>query len=167
MTSDTKEEASRNVSSPSRSDIPLLLPPHETAVLYKSFKDRERPCCGHAVIVPLNRFVARLLLEGRGVAVCPSCDMPVAYIEDGEVAAKKGCGDVPSVYFKYGKMVYRLSVGKPQADQQKDGDEKPYWWMFWTSNNDSKNVVEQTITAQQRIMSVLGISHGMKVRTVS
>lgn len=115
-------------------------PLHATAVLYKSFKERDQ--CGHTVVV--NHHSSLL-----GVAACPICDMPVAYIADGVVAKRDGGG--PSVYFRYGKMVYRLSV---QA-RKNQGQHKP-WWMFWKDDS--------TVTAQQRIMSVLGISHGMKVR---
>ena len=112
-----------------------------TSVLYKSFKERDQ--CGHTVVV--NHHSSLL-----GVAACPICDTPVAYVADGAVAKKDSGGS--SVYFKYGKMVYRLSV--PTRKQQEQL--KP-WWMFWKDDS--------TVTAQQRIMSVLGISHGMKVRT--
>jgi hypothetical protein len=75
----------------------------------------------------------------------------VAYVIDG-LATKKE--DV--VFFKFGKIVYRLTTLSSSSDHHSN---RP-WWMFWGSGSSSSDA---SATAQARIASVLGISRGMKV----
>lgn len=149
------------------------------AVLAKSFKDPT--VCGH--VSPMEHVMVLVVGGGStttaassivGACCCPICDAPFAYIED---SAVKDGG--PTVYFKYGKMVFRLSVLLGRAAEKKvqqqllqQQQQRPWWrvWQSSSSNNyssSSSNAASSSTTAQQRIMSVLGISHGMKVCTVS
>lgn len=125
--STSKKDAYWNISS---NHDPLM-----TAVLYSSFKDPVD--CGHSV--PLKPMISRL--QGGDLS-CPICKHTVSHVADG-LASKKE----QSVVFKFGKIIYRLTV--PSADRLRP------WWMFW--ENDTPG------TAQDRIASVLGISRGMKV----
>jgi hypothetical protein len=84
-------------------------PLEATAVSYQTFKDHQDQC-GHTLVLHSGTLVG---------AACPICDTPVVYIADG-VVANKDVTSTPSVYFKYGKMVYRLSVpvGTQPGNQQ-------------------------------------------------
>jgi len=155
--------ASSSRDSPQQPQDPL-----QTAVLYESVKKQQQQAggCGHTV--PLDRFVV------RHKASCPVCDAPVYYVQD--------CGASLSsrtVCFKYGKIVYRLSVPHKEDSQQNNQQQRP-WWMFWggggghDDDGNTKNTpppsssetaaTTTTTTAQGRIMSVLGMAHGgMKI----
>jgi len=146
-----------------------LADPLQTAVLWNS---KKRGGCGHCV--PLDRFVARRLPS------CPVCDRAVSYVEDAAAAAADEQSSSTVVCFKYGKLVYRLSVPALHDDDDGGGGEQQGaittatnrpWWMFWgdnsssnTDENGGSGTQQSTSTAQGRIMSVLGISSGMKVR---
>ena len=155
--------ASSSRDSPQQPQDPL-----QTAVLYESIKKKQQQQaggCGHTV--PLDRFVV------RHKASCPVCDAPVYYVQDGGTSLTSR-----TVCFKYGKIVYRLSVPQKEDSQQNNKQQRP-WWMFWggdgghdgdgnTKNSprpfSSETAAATTTTAQGRIMSVLGMAHGgMKI----
>jgi hypothetical protein len=110
---------------------------------------------------------------------CPVCQAPVGFASDqGTDNGDNAVTDtVPIVFFKYGKMVYRLSVpAVTSAAAAKKQDSLAVvvhesWWQTIPRrlgfSTDTSHLKDQSLhsdnTAQARIQSFLGISHGMKV----
>jgi hypothetical protein len=110
---------------------------------------------------------------------CPVCQAPVGFASDqGTDNDDNAVTDtVPIVYFKYGKMVYRLSVpAVTSAAAAKRHDSLAVvvhesWWQTIPRrlgfSTDTRHLKDQSLhsdnTAQARVQSFLGISHGMKV----
>lgn len=114
--------------------------------------------CGH--VVAWQQIAAS---SGAGsAATCPVCGSLVGFVQDVGSAPNDSVPDscTPTVEFKYGKVVYRLSVAQQQNNHGGAQQVERSWWMFWRGH-------DSCTTAQQRIMSVLGISRGMKVRGMS
>jgi hypothetical protein len=103
---------------------------------------------------------------------CPKCRAPVGFLSDIGTDDDAANDTVqPMVYFKYGKMVYRLYVPCQVAPQKSYAVSESWWrptfmwrWGFSTDTSTLKSPSLDTCnTAQARIQSFLGISHGMKV----
>jgi hypothetical protein len=105
---------------------------------------------------------------------CPQCGNAVVYIQEAD-EDETSRGGVPAavVRFKFSKLVYQLNVPNSSSSKSKVFNETTQmpWWMFWCSSSggsgrhtDSNSNKSVPNTAQDRIMSVLGISRGMKVR---
>ena len=138
--------------------------PLATAIVYNSYKNPEQ--CGPPL--PLNRVVRYLHSsssssdgnhERKDHNRLPLGQVPIAYVEDGLVSEKKH----PTVTFKFGKIVYRLSV----PDQGREPSSPsvfltPLWmkWMPILGVYSSSSCLEQKRIAQALEMH----DQSMKVR---
>lgn len=154
--------------------------PLETAILYQSTNPKGAGC-GHAV--PLGQWSQQQLPR----TTCPVCGVPCTYIVDAAADTirtnhKSNSDDTanphdppyPTVLFKYGKLVYRLTVPTTPLvpRQQQQHAVTPWWWIRgWFGGSsaaaESTKTLQRERTAQERIRTVLGIQrHGMKVGAV-
>ena len=155
--------------------------PLGTAILYQSMSHPEQGC-GHAV--PFSS------LQPPPTTTCPVCGTPCAYLVDARADrhhnnwndhADMMTPPEPTVLFKYGKLVYRLTVPTTTTTAplpvttSPEKNHSTHWWKWivlsgWFGGSSSLESNGHTTiprtTAQERIRTVLGIrqSHGMKVR---
>jgi hypothetical protein len=155
------------------------------AILARSFQTPTD--CGH--LVAWETLVESSSTDSSTTAVddywskprtCPECRAPVGFLSDQGTDKDAVNNTAPkSVYFKYGKMVYRLCVAPAvvvacEARQNSNSlHQLLSWWRrptLWrlgfstdTNTKDQKSLDSGNNTAQARIQSFLGISHGMKV----
>lgn len=113
-----------------------------SVLVFNSYKDA---ACGHALSL-------REIVNQK----CPICGAAVGFVMEEAPSAptgdtKKSLGNNHFVYFKFGKISYRLNVV--------DSHETPWWSKIFSVGNDDAF----TKTAQGRIQTVLGLSDEMKV----
>jgi hypothetical protein len=119
--------------------------------------------CGHSI--PLNEWTDITATNSASKDhYCPLCHHPVTYIADGVASefvvwTSSSITNQPQlVYFKYGKLIYLVSVQKhDQGDMV--SSQQPFV-ARWSSQSLFSFIPKSntTTTAQQRIASVLGIA---------
>lgn len=112
-----------------------------TVLVFSSIKDS---ACGHAL--SLREIVQR--------QECPICGQSIGFIQEAAPLPSRTAlaNERRFVYFKLGKVCYRLIVGGRR--------EKSWWSSMLPGGHDASS----TSTAQARIRKVMGLSDEMKVR---
>lgn len=101
--------------------------PFGTAIVFSSYKDPR----GCACAVSLRKLVGLLQQQQHNhqhhhhqhsaSSCCPKCGEPIAYVQDGMVGKKEQLHPRKSdrtVLFKYGRLVYELTVPRPGSEEE-------------------------------------------------
>jgi hypothetical protein len=126
-----------------------------TVLVFSSFKDDK---CGH--VLSLREIVSQTSSSGAGICQeCLICGQAIGFVQE---SPSLPASNKPRrfVYFKFGKVCYRLAVG-----ERRENSSSSSWWSSLFQQGGLHPDAAVSSLAQARIQTILNLSDEMKVRT--